>query len=125
MPGPMLMIDGILSPTVILQQLSPLIWLLPLVPATFTGNSTGLANSECNAIWVGSVTAATPGRRNSRLGTPGRFFFIAGEWFRTLSPVEPVVVRVMSFGAQKAIQGAEFAGALARYFLARNLFTCS
>ena len=78
--------------------------------------STGLANSECNAIWVGSVTAATPGRRNSRLGTPGRFFFIAGEWFRTLSPVEPVVVLVMSFGAQNAIQGAEFAGALARYF---------
>jgi hypothetical protein len=116
MPGPMLMIDGILSPAVILQQLSVLIWLLPLVPATFAGHTAGPAYSECNAIWVGSVTAASPGRRKRHLGAPRGLNFTAGEWFRTLSPIEPVIVRVMSFGAQKAIQGAEFAGALTKYF---------
>ena len=116
MPGPMLMIDGNLSPSVILQQLSSLIWLLPLVPAILAGNRTDPAYRECNAIWVGSVSAASPGRRDRRLGTPGNWSFAAGEWFRTLSPIEPAIVRVMSFGAQKTIQGAEFAGSLTRYF---------
>jgi hypothetical protein len=116
MPGPTLITDGSLSPTVNLQQLSALIWFLPLTSANFSGTPAGSVNSECNAICFGPVSAASPGRRNRRLGTRSSLSFAAGEWFRTLSPIEPAIVRMMSFSVQKTIQGAELVGALARYF---------
>ena len=116
MPGQTLISDGFLSPTVGLQQLSAKSWFLPLKPASLAGRRAGSAVIECSTHQEGPATSAPPGRRNHRLGDPQGLSFSAGEWFRAVSPIEPLAVRVVIFGAQKMVQGAELAGALTRYF---------
>ena len=116
MPGPKLMIDGNLSPTVILQQLRALVWPLPIVSSPPVGDTSDLANSECNAIKVGSVSAATPGRRNCRLGATGGFNSTAGFTLRAFTLIEPAIVCVSSFWARNSIWGVGIARALPRDF---------